>query len=180
MRRFGWQIGGVTIALAVVVALGVLAFGCGSGSRLAVTPTAHPSPHATATPTVDPRIAQVEAAAKQYVEALERSASTGDPSAIDQLVVSGSQAEGNAAILADFSRENHYNFIATRVDFDETAWQLSVEASTATASFQFRLFGHNADWPSLRPRESDHETASIKMSLEFELDGGKWLVTRSS
>jgi hypothetical protein len=179
MRRFGWQIGGISIAVAMVVALGLLAFGRGSGGTKGVaSPRPSPSPHAT--PTVDPRVAEVEAAARRYVEAVEESARTGNPSSVDQLVVHGSQAEGNAAISADFSRENHYNFISSRIDFDESSWRISVEATTATVSLKYAAFGHNADWPSLRPREADHETTQVRMSLEFEDQDGKWLVSQST
>ena len=177
MRRFGWQISGISVAVAAVVVLGLLAFGCGSGTKVVGTPVAKVT--ARPTPTVDGRVADVEAAARRYVEALEASAKTGDASAVDALVVAGSQAEGNAGILADFSRENHYNFIAGRVDYDPSSWQVSVGGATATAVFQFELFGHNADWPSLRAREADHESHSVQMNLEFQLEDGKWLVAHT-
>ena len=176
MRRYGWQIGGVGIAVALVAALALLAHtASGHASvpheRTAVTPRA--------TPTVDVRIAEVEAAAKRYVEVVEHSAKTGDPSEVDKLVVPGSQAEGNAAVTSDFSRENHYNFMANRIDIDETSWQISVTDSVATASFRYSVFGHDADWPSLRPREPDHESKPVGVQLEFEYQGAQWLITQS-
>jgi hypothetical protein len=178
VRRFGWQIGGLLVAAAIVVMLALFAFGCGSAPHPSPPPTATSSPHAS--PTLDARAAAVEAAARRYVQALQDSAKTGDPSGVDALVVSGSQAEGNAGIGASFSRSNHYNFIATRIDFDETAWDVTVRKDTATVRFRFSLFGHEADWPSLTPRGPDHEKGPVELHLDLELRSGAWLVTESS
>lgn len=180
VRRFGWlQIGGLGVALAAVVVLGMLAFGCGSSSPThPVTPHASVSAHASAT--ADPRVAEVEAAARRYIEAVEQSAKTGDASEVDKLVVPGSQAEGNAGIASSFSQSNHYNFISTRIDYDSSSWQTDVAASTATVDVKYALFGHNADWPSLTPREPDHEIQPVSLHLVFELRGGQWLLSQSS
>jgi hypothetical protein len=180
VRGYGWQIGGLGVALAGVVGLGMLAFGCGSGAAPpgAVTPSASPSVRASVT--ADPRVAEVEAAARRYIEAVEQSAKTGDASEVDKLVVAGSQAEGNAAITANFSRENRFNFIASRIDYNGHSWRTSVGQTTASISVGYSLFGHTADWPSLRAREEDHQTAEVQLQLEFELRDGKWLVVRSS
>jgi hypothetical protein len=139
---------------------------------------ATPSVRATATP--DPRIAVVEAAVRRYVEAVEASARTGDPTAVNALVVPGSQAAGNAAITADFSRENYYNFIASRIDYNAKSWNIVVANSTATASVRYMLYGHAADWPSLHSREPDHETPEVELKLQFDLRDGNWLVSQSS
>jgi hypothetical protein len=178
MRRFGWQIGGVGVALVAVVALAALAFGaCGSSSRVSRSAV---SPTARATASADPRVAEVEAAARRYVEALEASAKSGDASAVDALVMPGSQAEGNAGIVSSFSRANGYNFIASRIEYASDSWQVTVVDDTATVLVTYSVFGHAADWPSLRPRESDHEAKPTSLHLEFELSKGQWLVSRSS
>jgi hypothetical protein len=44
----------------------------------------------------------------------------------------------------------------------------------------FKLYGHDADWPSLRPREPDHETTTYSSSFEMELVGQKWLIYKST
>jgi len=177
MRRFAWQIGGIAVALGAVLALGILVFACGSPATVHLSPaTTTPRP----SPTADPRIAEVEAAAKRYVEAVEQSAKTGSATMVDQLVVHGSQAEGNAGITADFSRENHYNFMSNRIDFVNSSWQVTVNSSTASVSVQYSVFGHDADWPSLRPRESDHESAPVRLTLELEYQSGQWLVAQST
>ena len=179
MRRHAWQIGGLMVAVGAIVVLGILAFGRGDNAR-AIRTTGHPTGTPRATATADLRVAEVQAAARRYVEALERSAASGDAAQVDRLVVPGTQAAGNAGIAASFSRDNHYNFIASRIDYDEPSWEVSVNQASATARLRYSLFGHTADWPSLRPRESDHETNAFQMELEFELHGGAWLVTRSS
>jgi hypothetical protein len=179
VRRYGWQIGGLGVAVAAVVALGLLAFGCGSSGGTpprAVSPSASASVRASAT--ADPRVAEVEAAARRYVQALQESAKSGDPSPVNALVVPGSQAAGNAGVASNFSRDNHYAFIASRVDFAAVA--ATVNRTTATAKVTYALYGHTADWPSLTPRESDHETGSFDLSLDLELRGSQWLVSRSS
>lgn len=176
MRRFGWQISGISVAVAAVVVLGLLAFGCGSGSRVVgvSAPKVTPRP----TPTADPRVAAVEAAARRYVQALEDSAKSGNPSAVDALVVPGSQAAGNAGIASSFSRDNHYVFVAATIGYAE--WRTTVNDTSADVAFQYTLFGHAADWPSLKPREPDRTNGPISLSLEFELHGDTWLVSRSS
>jgi hypothetical protein len=179
MRRFGWQIGGLCIAIGAIVALAVLVFARGPSGAPAVH-RASASPTTRATPTADARVLAVEAAARRYVEAVEESARSGDPAPVDALVVPGSQAEGNAGVAADISRQDHQNFIASRIDFDERSWSVSVAETVATVTFRYAAFGHAASWPSLRPREADHETREVGMTLEFELRDGLWLVDRSS
>ena len=180
MRRFGWQIGGLSIAIGALVVLGILVVAHGPTAAVSARHGGLPTASARATATPDPRVAAVEAAARRYVEAVEASARTGDPAAVDALVIPGSQAEGNAGITADFSRENHFNFISTRIDFDESSWSVSVSDSSATATFRYTVFGHSASWPSLQARETDHESSGVTMNLDFELRSGAWLVTRSS
>ncbi len=92
----------------------------------------------------------------------------------------GSQAAGNAGITADFSRVNHYNFMTSRIDYDEGSWSTTVATTEATATVSYSLFGHTADWPSLRAREQDHETAKVQIHLTFELRSGAWLVAQTS
>lgn len=177
MRRFGWQIGGVLVAVAGVAVLCVLAFGR-SGAAGHFSPTARPSVSASPSPTADPRVAEVEEAARRYVQALQDSAKTGDPGVVDALVVPGSQAAGNAGIASSFSRDNHYAFIASGITY--SGWRIDLTGSAASVDLQYTLVGHAADWPSLRPRESDHAQGPIAMHLEFELHGASWLVLQSS
>ena len=178
MRRFAWQIGGLGVGVGACVALGVLAFGCGSSAPVRATATASPTPRPTAT--ADPRVAQVEAAARQYIQAVEDSARTGSAAQVDALVVPDSQAAGNAGVVANLSRANHYNFIASRVDYDDSSWHVTLLTDTATLVVRYSLYGHLADWPSLTPREPDHETSAVQLQLEFALRDGQWLVSRSS
>src|SRR5581483_4934082 len=102
------------------------------------------------------------------------SARTGSSASVDLLVVPGSQAAGNASILADLSRQNHYNFISSRIDFDPQSWQINVLVNTATATVTYSLYGHLADWPSLRPRDSDHQSPGVLLNLQLELHGDQW------
>jgi hypothetical protein len=175
MRRFGWlQIAGLLVACGVIAGLAVLAFARGASPPRPVSPRPTASARATATP--DPRVAEVEAAARRYVQALQDSAKTGDPAPVDALVVPGSQAAGLAGIAASFSRTEKYNFIVDRVDFDAASWIAQVNTTTATVSFRYSLHGHDADWPSLRPRETDHESQPLSASYQFELHEGSWLI----
>jgi hypothetical protein len=177
MRRFGWQIGGLSVALLAVLGLGMLAFGCGSPQAPAhVRASATVGPRVTAT--ADPRVVQVEDAARRYVQALQDAAKSGDPGGVDALVVPGSEAEGNAGIASSFSRDNHYAFIAARIDYG--AWQVTVDSTTANVTLHYTLYGHTADWPSLRPREADRTMNPVTLKLELEFHGSAWLVSRSS
>jgi hypothetical protein len=42
------------------------------------------------------------------------------------------------------------------------------------------LYGHDADWPSLRPREPDHETTIYQSQFEMEQVRSTWLIYKSS
>lgn len=176
MRRFGWQIGGVSVALVLLVALGLLAFGCGSGSRApGPSPTPRVTPHAT--PTADPRVAEVEAAARRYVQALADSMKTGSPTELDSLSVPGSQAAGNAGITAHIVRDTGKTFVATVVTISDLHVELA--SSAATATLDYSLEGYDAAWPSLRPLGSDR-TLQHHESLELDLVQGQWLVATAS
>ncbi len=174
MRRFGWQIGGVSAALALVVALGMLAFGCGSGSagRERVSATARPTPRASAT--VDPRVAQVQAAAKAYVEALNDAMKTGSPAKLDSLSVPGSQAEGNAGVSAHVLHDTGRAFVVTRLTITSDAVTMA-GSSAAIADIEYTVTGFDAAYPSLR-QLGDPRTVTAQKHLEFTLVSGKWLV----
>jgi hypothetical protein len=176
VRRFAWQIGGLGVAAGACVVLGVLAFGCGSGAP--ARPSATASPTARPTASADPRVAEVDAAVRRYVQAREDSARTGDPTAVDALVVPGSQAAGSAGVASSFSRDNHFAFIASRIDFSRVDAQVNVDSATATVTYS--TYGHLADWPSLKPREADRENGPFTLKLVLELHGTAWLVSQSS
>jgi hypothetical protein len=178
VRRYLVQIVAVTVAVAGVVVLGVFAFrpsGGSGGSGVVRSPvTAVP----TATP--DPRVDEVKAVARKYLEAFAESAKTGDTSAVDALTEKDSKAYSSAAEAAFISKDAHHNFMAQRVEVDEGTWMVNVLATHATVAVTYRLFGHDADWPSLRPREADHETPSYRSSFQLEMVGEKWLIYDSA
>jgi len=174
VRRYLVQIVAVTVAVAGVVALGVFAFrpsGGSGGSGVVRSPVT-----AVTTATPDPRVDEVKAVARKYLEAQADSAKTGDTTAVDALTEKDSRAYGNAAIAASISKDAHHNFMAQRIDVDEGAWSVHVLQTHATATVIFRLFGHDADWPSLRPREPDHETTAYRMTFQMEMVGKSWLI----
>src|SRR5207302_9301785 len=139
-------------------------------------------PHATATPrasaTPDPRVEQVKAVAREFVRALWDSAKSGDAAVVERFVESGTQAAGNADVLATNSREGHHNFITSRVDFIENAWIIDVVSQHAHVEVAYTLFGHDADWPSLAPRESDHQSKIVSDRIDLEFVQSQWLVYR--
>jgi hypothetical protein len=122
---------------------------------------------------------EVKAVARRYLEAFWESAKTGDTSAVDALTEKDSQAYGNAAIAAEISKDAHHNFIASRIDLDEKTWRVDVLSQHASVAIAFRLFGHDADWPSLQVRETDHETAPYQAKFDLEMVGQKWLIYNS-
>jgi hypothetical protein len=156
VRRHLVQIAALTVAVVAVAVLAVVAFrpsGGGPGAGALRSPvTSQP------TATVDPRADEVKTVARRYLEAFWESAKTGDTRAVDALTEKDSQAYGNAAIAAEISKSAHHNFIVSRIDIDDSTWMVDVLSDHATAAVAFRLFGHDADWPSLRRREADHET----------------------
>ena len=178
VRRYLVQIVAVTVAVAGVVALGVFAFrpsGGSGGSGVVRSPVT-----AVTTATPDPRVDEVKAVVRKYLEAFWASAKTGDTTAVDALTEKDSQAYGNAAIAAYISKSEHHNFVAVRIDIDEGAWKVAALSEHATVAVAFRLFGHDADWPSLRPREPDHETTLYANKFEMELVAQKWLIYNST
>lgn len=173
LRRYAWQIGGVATAAAVVAVLVTLSLrGSGTGTHAGATPTIRASASATA----DPRVEQVKAIARAFVEADVQSGRTGDPTPVDALTAPGSQAEGNAATTADFSRQAHHALVAARIDFDESAWRVSLSPSHALVSVSYTVVGHEAEWPSLRPLENDHPSKVFQDRLAMELTGQRWLI----
>ena len=143
------------------------------------------SGHATRPPataqtaaTPDPRVDEVKAVARRFIEALWESAKTGDTSAVDLLSEPDTEAYGNAGVAATISKSAHHNFMASRVEIEETSWRIDLVVDQATVDVSYRLFGHDADWPSLRPREPDHETTAYPAELEMQLLASKWLVTK--
>jgi hypothetical protein len=126
--------------------------------------------------TVDPRVAEVEAAARRYVQALADSMRTGSPDELDSLSVPGSQAEGNAGVAAGIVQRQHVAFVATAITVSKVDVQLN--ASTAVASADYAFTGYDADWPSLKKREGTDHTISAHTTFELTSVSDKWLVER--
>ena len=175
MRRFGWQISGISMAVAAVVVLGLLAFGCGSGAKAVGTPIPKVTPRAT--PTADARVAEVEAAARRYVQALADSMKTGSPTELDSLSVPGSQAEGNAGVSAHVVRATGRTFVATEVDV--TRIQVDFASPVATVTLAYTLDGFDASWPSLQQLGTGR-AVSRDAVLELDLVAGQWLVATAN
>jgi hypothetical protein len=174
LRRHLVQIAALTVAVVAVAVLAVVAFRPSGGGRGvgAVRSPVTSRPVASANPRVD----EVKAVARQYLEAFWESAKTGDTSAVDALTEKDSQAYGRAALNARISKSEQHNFVAARVDIDEASWIVDVTATQATVVVSFRMYGHDADWPSLRAREPDHETNSLHSTFQMVVNGQQWLV----
>jgi hypothetical protein len=129
---------------------------------------------------VDPRADEVKTVARRYLEAFWESAKTGDTRAVDALTEKDSQAYGRAALNARISKTEKHNFVASRVDIDESSWIVDVTATQATVAVSFRMYGHDADWPSLRAREPDHETNILRSNFQMGANGQQWLVYKFS
>ena len=176
VRRYLVQIVAVTVAVAGVVALGVFAFrpsGGAGGSGVVRSPVT-----AVTTATPDPRVDAVKAVARKYLEEFWASAKTGDTTAVDSLTEKDSQAYERAAVNARISKDERHNFVASRIDVDNASWEVEVTSTRATVSFSYRMYGHDADWPSLRAREPDHETDALHSSFDMEALAQAWLVYR--
>jgi len=100
---------------------------------------------------------------------------TGSPDELDRLSVPGSQAEGDAGVVAHVLHDTSKTFVVTRLDMPSVAVDL-VGSSDATATIAYRLTGYDAAWPSLKPL-GPTRTISRQKSLEFSLVSGAWLVT---
>jgi hypothetical protein len=178
VRRHLVQIAALTVAVVAVAVLAVVAFrpsGGGPGVGAVRSPvTSRP------VTTADPRVDEVKAVARRYLDAFWQSAKTGDTSAVDALTEKDSQAYSNAAVAARISKSAHHNFVAVRIDLDEDHWATALSSDHATVTLTYRLFGHDADWPSLRARESDHETTSYPSTFQMERVGEKWVIYQSS
>jgi hypothetical protein len=173
VRRYWMQVAGVATVLALVAVLAVVAFrpsGNGGAKSATVRSTTTAS---RAMP--DPR-EQVKAVARAFLQAVWDSAKTGKYDVVDTFVKPETQAAGTAGIAADNSIEGRHNFIASRIEVLETSWRVDVGPLLAHIEYDYRLFGHDADWPSLRPRESDHETETYHDRLDMQLVAGKWLI----
>jgi len=174
VRRFAWQVGGIGVAVGACVVLGVLAFGCGGGAPVRPTATASPTPRATAT--VDPRVAQVDAAVRRYVQALVDSMRTGSPAELDSLSVPGSQAEGNAGISAHVVHDTGKCFVTN--DLNITSVDVTLAgASTALATATYDMTGYDASFPAETPLGTAR-TVRAQERLQLDLVGDRWLVSQ--
>lgn len=159
------------VLVGLVVVLGVVAF------RTTGKPTAKPvAVTATPSPTADASADEVKTFIREYIAAEEKSAATGDATPLDAFTVPGSQAAGNEGILVRDSRDFHTNFMASRIDYIDASWKIDAFATSASASCEFRLFGHDAQWPSLQPTGPDRETQVWSRHFELVKTGGKWLI----
>src|SRR3982074_2009655 len=130
VRRHLVQIAALAVAVGAVAVLAVVAFRPSGGPGGAGAARAPGTSRATAT--VDPRVDEVKAVARRYLEAFWESAKTGDTSTVDALTEKDSQAYSNAAIAARISKDAHHNFITQRIDVDENAWAVDVLSTHAT------------------------------------------------
>jgi hypothetical protein len=176
VRRHLVQVAALTVAVGVVLVLGLMALRPSGGSKGAGV--VRPSAVARATATADARVDEVKAVARRFVVALWESAKTGDTSAVHTLTEPDTQGDGNAGVAATISKGDHHNFMASRIDFDEASWRIDLLTEHATVDVSYRLYGHDAEWPGLKAREPDHETPAYPADLQFELVGHKWLVTK--
>ena len=175
MRRHAWQIGGLMVAVGAMVVLAIVAFGRGDNAR-AIRTTGHPTGTPRATATADLRVAEVQAAARRYVEALAASMRTGSAAQLDALCLPGSQAQGNAGVVAGIVQHKHVAFVAT--DTMITSLSVDMNETTAVATIDYEFTGYDADWPSLHPRAAPR-TMTFHAVLEFSLAGARWLVDSS-
>src|SRR5437588_352074 len=129
VRRYAVQIAAVMVAVVGVVVIGVLAFRPSGGSGGSAVVRSPVTARATATP--DPRVDEVKAVARRYLEAFWESAKTGDTSAVDALTEKDSQAYGNAADTARISKEDHRTFASNRIEVDESTWRVDLTTSLA-------------------------------------------------
>ena len=176
LRRHLVQIAALSVTLVVVGVLAVLAFRPSAGRGGLV----HSPVVARATATADPRVGEVKAVARAYLLAFWESAKTGDTSAVDALTEKDSQAYGNAADVARISKESHHTFATIHLEVDESAWQVDLASTLATVHLAYRLYGHDADWPSLRPSGPDRLTQSYSVAFQMELVGTRWAIYESS
>ncbi len=169
VRRHLVQIAALTVALAAVAVLAVVAFRPSGGRDAGAV---HAPVTSRPTATADPRVDEVKAVARRYLEAFWESAKTGDTSAVDALTEKDSQAYSNAAVAARISKSANHNFIAETDGVRRgSLGDRAVVRRTQLLLRAYRLVGHDADWPSLRPREPDHETTAYSHDIS---DGARW------
>lgn len=176
VRRHLPQVAALAAAVFILAGVGAAAL------RVAGTPqpgnATRPPVTARTSATPDPRVDEVKAVARRFIEALWESARTGDPSAVRALTEAGTPAEGTSLVAATISRSSGHNFMASRVDFDETRWRIDLLYQHASVKVSYRLYGHDAEWPSLRPLDADRETPAYPGAFQMDLVGQRWLVAK--
>jgi FAD/FMN-containing dehydrogenase len=164
------------VAVGAVVALGVLAFACGGSAPPKVSPTATATARVTAT--ADPRMADVEAAVRRYVQALADAMRTGESAELSRLAVQGSQAEGNAGVIAGIIRTNHKAFVTERVVVSALSAQVNLASAVVTVDYHFT--GYDVEWPSMARLSESDRTIDAHSTIEMTLVSDAWLVDRAS
>ena len=178
VRRHLPQVLALAAVVLVAAGLGTVALRSATGPRTGGG--THPPVTAQSAATPDPRVDDVKAVARRFLVALWESAKSGDTTALHMLTVSGTQADGNAGLVASFGRDTHHTFAASRVEIDEGTWQIDVLSEHAAVRVMYHVYGHDADWPSLAPREMDHLTPAYSADMEMELLQSKWLIDKFS
>ena len=177
LRQNALQIVGVTVAVAMTA--GLYAW-TRHGSEPAASggpgPTARATASARPTPTPDPREAAVIAAAKHYVEAVNRAYMTGGVDELQGLVEPDSIAAGEGVVGAPSVNvhHNHKTFVVVSTVYGTI--DVSVLVTSAEVTVRYTLTGHDATWPALQALSTDRTLDQKKLQLSFDLVGGRWLI----
>lgn len=156
------------VALGATVASGLAA--CGSSS--APTPTARPS----ATP--DANAPAVRDVATKFIQAQVKSEETGDARPVEQYVVPGSQANGDAGALADITIEQKIGIVTTKracVD-----WRVNASSTSATVHVTCTFVGHQVSIANGRSISGDIKGEPITWDMKLiRTAGQEWLLSES-
>jgi hypothetical protein len=168
----------MAVAVAFVAWLGWINLR-GSGSGVASTASGSASPSGsvgattTASPTADPAQAQVEAAARRWVQAYDDAYKTGDAKQLAALDLPGSQADGESGAPFLDMRQTGKTFLTTSITYDSLVVQTFTNA--ASADMFYTALGQDAAWPSLQIKGPARQL-KLHFRLTFVLINGQWLV----
>lgn len=176
LRQNALQIVGVTVGVAMTAGLyGWTRHGSEPASG-GPGPTAHATASARPTPTPDPREAAVIAAAKHYVEAVNRAYMTGKPDELNSLIVPESRAEGQdlAGGPVMFVTHEHKTFVVTATTYESVT--ASLLTNSAVVDLKYLLTGYDATWPGLQRTGASRTLPEQAIRLSYEFINGAWLL----
>ena len=118
-------------------------------------------------------MAQVEAAAKAWIQAYYDAYKTGDATALNSMAEPGSQADGLAGGPREAVLHGHHTVVVEQITYQSLTARAVGDVGSVDVAYT--TIGVPADWPSLKPT-GPSQSKQWQQHMSFTRTDGKWLV----